>query len=258
MLDSGKSGEKSIRLYVVFIGYLNCQYDVSSDADMPCGGIAGMTRRIGIVEDDEGLRLCLADAICRDADLQLAFAAGSVAEAVACIGAGKMDLCLVDLGLPDGSGLTVLDLLRAAGEVKCLILTVFGDRQSVIAALRAGADGYLLKDTTPEQVCRNIKQALADETPISPVAARYLLELVRTDGAGTACAPEAARLSEREIEVLKLFSRGLSYREAAQTLAISAHTIGDHVKAIYRKLSVHSRAEAIFEARQMGLIGSLD
>lgn len=212
--------------------------------------------RIGIVEDDGDLRQALTDAVARDAGLDLVFTAGSLAEALAAFEASEVDLCLLDLGLPDGDGLELLGAMRAAGGTKCLILTVLGDRRSVITALRAGADGYLLKDTSPEQICTNIKGALAGQTPISPVAARYLLDMVRAGGCGDT-GPEAA-LSAREIEVLRLFSRGLSYREAAQTLSISPHTIGDHVKAIYRKLSVHSRAEAIFEARQMGLIDPLD
>lgn len=210
--------------------------------------------RIGIVEDDADLRQSLADAVVRDTGLELVFVAGSVAEALTAIEASEIDLCLLDLGLPDGDGLNVLGAMRSAGGAKCLVLTVLGDRNSVVAAMAAGADGYLLKDTLAEQVCTSIKSTLAGEAPISPVAARYLLDMVR------ACsdAEPGTVLSGRELEVLRLFSRGLSYREAALALSISPHTIGDHVKAIYGKLKVHSRAEAIFEARQMGLIRPLD
>lgn len=211
--------------------------------------------RIGILEDDAGLRTYLEQIVGDDDALSLAFSAGSIAEAIACMEASRVDLCLVDLQLPDGSGLDFISRLKAALPARCLILTVLGDRESVLAALRAGADGYLLKDTPPEQLRRAIVSTLAGEAPLSPRAAGYLLEIWKA-AADDARIPGDAALTAREVEVLQLFSRGLSYREAAGSLGISAHTVGDHVKSIYRKLNVHSCTEAIFEARQLGLIPS--
>lgn len=212
---------------------------------------------IGIVEDDDHLRVYLEEVIDGAEDLVLAFSAASLAEARGALGRTPCALCLVDLRLPDGDGLSLLPVLAGMG-VKALVLTVLGDPVSVLTALKAGADGYLLKETPPEQLCISILQALAGETPLSPQAATHLLATWKSASGALTRAAEGEGLTAREVEVLKLFSRGLSYREAADILGISPHTIGDHVKCIYRKLAVHSRSEAIFEARQMGLISLLD
>lgn len=214
--------------------------------------------RIGILEDDESLRLYLEEVITTTEGLDLAFSEGTVAGARAASADARPDLCLIDLNLPDGHGLDFVGHIKSITKTKCLILTVLGDRTSVLLALRAGADGYLLKDTPPDLLRSNILRTLRGETPISPQAATFLLEMWRS--AEPAMAPEQSEdaLTAREVEVLKLFSRGLSYRETADTLGLSQHTIGDYVKSIYRKLRVHSRTEAIFEARQVGLISPLD
>lgn len=215
-------------------------------------------KRIGILEDDADLRSYLEGIVAEAPSLQLAFSAGTVAEAKHCCDRTAFDLCLVDIKLPDGSGLDFIAHMKKACAAKSLILTVLGDRVSVLLALHAGADGYLLKDTGPEQLKRSIELTLAGETPLSPQAAKYLLEMWKASAPRPAPAPDGEALTPREIEVLKLFSKGLSYREAASVLHISPHTIGDHVKAIHHKLAVHSRTEAIFEARQLGLISPLE
>ncbi|MDP2261250.1 MAG: response regulator transcription factor [Caulobacter sp.] len=214
--------------------------------------------RIGILEDDESLRLYLEEVLTTTEGLDLAFSEGTVAGARLASAEGRLDLCLVDLKLPDGHGLDFVGHIKATTAAKCLILTVLGDRTSVLLALRAGADGYLLKDTPPDLLRSNIFRTLRGETPISPQAATFLLEMWRAAEPATVPEQSEDALTTREVEVLKLFSRGLSYREAADTLGLSQHTIGDYVKSIYRKLRVHSRTEAIFEARQVGLISPLD
>lgn len=214
--------------------------------------------RIGIVEDDPDLRQWLAEVIGEDVEMEVAFQAGTLAEAKSACRAAPADLCLIDIRLPDGSGLDLIPCLKQGDETKSLILTVLGDRVSVLLALHAGADGYLLKDTPPGQLRRSIAQTLAGETPLSPQAATYLLQMWKASEPPQPGHGESGELTPREIDVLKLFSRGLSYREAAEVLDISRHTIGDHVKAIHQKLEVHSRAEAIFEARQLGLLSPLD
>lgn len=214
--------------------------------------------RIGILEDDEALRAYIENVVETSDGLVLGFSAGSLAEAHLASAGSPVDLCLIDIRLPDGNGLDFVSHIKTTSPAKCLILTVLGDRASVLLALKSGADGYLLKDTPPDLLRSNIERTLRGESPISPQAATFLLEMWR----GAEPAPRSGRqdeaLTAREVDVLKLFSRGLSYRETADILGISPHTIGDHVKSIYRKLSVHSRTEAIFEARQIGLISPLD
>lgn len=215
-------------------------------------------RRIAIVEDDAHLRRYLCEVVDADPRLEVAFTEGDFAGATRRIDTCAVDLWLIDLQLPDGNGADLVRRLKAGGDVKCLILTVLGDRTSVIAALDSGADGYLLKDTDPAALVGSILSALDGYAPISPQAAHFLLDLYQQDARKARPAPGDAALSAREQEVLRLFSRGLSYREAAGILDLSTHTVRDHVKAIYRKLSVHSRAEAVFEARQLGIISAAD
>jgi len=215
--------------------------------------------RIGIVEDDDHLRDYLCDIVDASPGLKVAFAVGTIGAAMRQSETCPIDLCLVDLQLPDGNGADLVRHLKGKGDAKCLILTVLGDRTSVMAALDSGADGYLLKDTPPATLAGNIISTLEGYAPISPRAAHFLLDLYQRDAAKKiSLGGGQDLLSSREQEVLKLFSRGLSYREAAEVMRISEHTIRDHVKSTYRKLSVHSRSEAVFEARQLGIISSLD
>jgi len=165
---------------------------------------------------------------------------------------------LTDLDLPDGSG---IDLIRFVRERKlgtqCMVITVFGDESHVVAAIEAGALAYLLKDASAGMVGRSILEMLAGGSPMSPPVARHLLQ--RLSPAAGAAAPAAggeaqAALSAREREVLSLIVKGFSYAEIAGILALSTHTVATHVRRIYRKLEVHSRSEAVYEALSTGLV----
>lgn len=204
-------------------------------------------RRIGVLEDSGPVRDHFLHIIETADDLTLCGVATCLAEAPALI-ATRPDLVLTDLGLPDGSGLDVIPRLKAAG-VRALVITAFGDRETVLAALGAGADGYLLKDSSTQAVLDGIRVTLDGGAPISAAAAVFLLERFR---APVVAAPAAERLTPRETDLLTLFSRGHSYKSAARELGISPLTVGDHVKAIYRKLEVNSRGEAVFAAVQRG------
>ncbi len=214
--------------------------------------------RIGIVEDDPHLRDYLQDILAASDRLDVIFAVGSLAAARQNAETSRADLCLVDLQLPDGNGTDFVRYVKSVSSAKCLILTVLGDRTSVMAALQSGADGYLLKDTASAALVEGVISTLQGDAPISPQAAKFLIEMYRNTPQSATDSPSDTGLTARELDVLKLFSRGLSYREAAGVLSISQHTIRDYVKTIYRKLSVHSRSEAVFEARQLGMISPLD
>lgn len=216
-----------------------------------------MKARIGILEDDPALRAYVAREIDADEAFSLVANCGNLAEALASLESVTADLWLVDIGLPDGSGLEFIKTANCKTGSKSLILTVLGDRQTVMNALKTGADGYLLKDTPWDQLRHYVLNTLEGETPISPKAATFLLGLVRGPEPA-AQSSDCPNLSERELEILRFFSRGLSYRETAEMLGISQHTVGDHVKSIYRAMAVHSRAEALFEARQLGLLDRYD
>lgn len=198
--------------------------------------------RIAIVEDDDRIREAWVNGLPAHG-FSVVGAAGTLAEAFAL---PVPDVFLVDLALPDGSGLALIE--RLAGRCLTVVLSVFGDAEHVVRAIELGADGYLLKDTPLPQVAEGVRSVVAGGAPLSPAVARHILQRVRP-------APRAtATLTPREIELLESLAKGLTLKEVAAVHGISPHTVGDHVKAIYKKLSVHSRGEALYEAAQAGLI----
>lgn len=205
---------------------------------------------VGILEDDPATREYLTHLLTEADGFSVAFACGCIADAHKAIETASADICLVDIRLPDGNGLEFIRHFGDATGGRSLILTVLGDKASVLLAFEFGASGYLLKDTPPDQILRDIRALHAGGSPISPQAATHLLGMLARDDAKS---PRVANvLTPRERDVLLMFSRGLSYRETASALNVSQHTITDHVKAIYSKMSVHSRNEAVFEAVQNG------
>jgi DNA-binding NarL/FixJ family response regulator len=132
-----------------------------------------------------------------------------------------------------------------------MVITLFGDEANMIRAFEAGARGYLLKDGTEADLAQHVRQLHAGGSPMSPLIARRLLD--RMTPAAQASGPVPA-LSEREREILNQLARGYTYGEVGERLGIAASTVQTHVKNLYSKLSVHSKAEAIYEARAMGII----
>jgi DNA-binding NarL/FixJ family response regulator len=209
-------------------------------------------RRIMIVEDDPIVAEHFSDIVRSSRQLELIAVAPSLAAARAQLGLAP-HLVLLDVGLPDGSGLSLIAELKAKGETLVLMVTTFGDRETVVAALCAGADGYLLKDSNAATILSGIEATLAGGAPVSPAAAVYLLDSLRAPAAEPKTAEAATVfLTQREIELLKHFAKGASYKEAARALEISPLTVGNHVKSIYRKLAVNSRGEAVYSAMRTG------
>jgi len=208
-----------------------------------------------VVEDEPEFLRQYCEAIMREPDLRLAGAVGTLAAALALIEQSVPDVLVVDLGLPDGSG---AELIRRAAQKRpdcdALVVTVFGDDQHVIDAIEAGATGYLLKDSPAGELTRCIRELRAGGAPISPSIARRLLARMRAPAEKPAGPQAASPLTEREAEILQLIAKGLSFADVGDVTGISAHTVVAHVKKIYRKLSVHSRGEAVFEATQLGLL----
>jgi len=211
---------------------------------------------IGILEDDQDMQGYLRTIVDQSDGLSVSFACAAIADAQAALlsAQGSLDLCLVDLQLPDGNGADFVKHLRKTTKSKALILTVLGDKTSVLAALEAGAHGYLLKDTPPEQIIRHIHDTIEGVNPISPQAATHLLTMFNNNKTSAKSQESTSTLTAREHDILTMFAKGLSYKETASALNISPHTVSDYVKSIYSKLSVHSRNEAVFEALQLGWI----
>jgi DNA-binding NarL/FixJ family response regulator len=166
-----------------------------------------------------------------------------------------VDLLILDLRLSDGNGIDLIEEIRCrhGAAPKILVLTVLGDQETVLAAVLAGADGCLLKDQSSIDIGQQAANALTGGAPLSPTVAAYAL---RDQPKHTKAEAREPDLSPREFELLQLLAHGHSNRQAADALSLSPHTVGDHVKSIYRKLGVSSRAEAMARAFRSGLLRS--
>lgn len=208
---------------------------------------------IVLVEDDAPTRQRLANALV-SSGFDVVHAAVDCSSARQALASTNPDVLLVDLGLPDGSGLELIAETRELHpSAEIMVITVFGDERHVLAAIEAGAGGYLLKDGTTEHIGRAVQQLLDGGSPISAPIARHLLKRLGRSAIGKPLDDEP-QLTAREEEVLQLVSKGFSYAEIAAGLGMAVNTVASHVKQIYRKLSVHSRSEAVFEAVQRGLL----
>ena len=219
--------------------------------------------RVLLVEDEPGFAERFSDIVRSDPEFELIGIAPNCAAARAILATTGPDILLADLGLPDGSGIEIIrETAKKYPQCDIMVVTVFGDEDHVLASIEAGAAGYVLKDSIPEEFIGLLRQLRAGGSPITPVIARKLLSRFKAT-AGTAsskASAEAAKpdvphiLSPRETEVLTYIAKGFSFNEIADLLGMSAHTVTTHVKRIYQKLAVHSRGEAVYEATQMGLL----
>jgi DNA-binding NarL/FixJ family response regulator len=158
-------------------------------------------------------------------------------------------LALIDLGLPDGCGIDLIhEIAISHPETVQIVTTIYDDDAHLFAALKAGANGYLLKDHTPELFQQHLR----------PSIARKMLAYFQSGSATTKKTPFTVALTLRETEVLGCIGRGMRIRQAAQMLHISEHTVSGYVKDIYRKLNISSRAEAALEADRRGLMSLID
>jgi len=218
-----------------------------------------MPHTVLIVEDDASTREYFAEALRGDDWNYLVTLADSLEQGLHELRRMRPEVLLVDLGLPDGSG---LDLIRCASELSAnvliLVISVFGDEQTVINAIEAGAQGYLLKSEAPEVLRESVRQILAGGAPISPGIASHLLRRFQT--APSEKKADDSHLTPREQDVLELMVKGLPYQEAADALGLTRNTVASYVKNIYTKLHVNSRGEAVYEALSKGIVklGSKD
>lgn len=219
-----------------------------------------MPTSVLIAEDEPEFMRRFTNAVLLDPGLALAGCAGTARAAIAMLDAQPPDVVLVDLGLPDMNG---VEIIRHAMRRQCgcdvLVVTMFDDDQHVLDSIEAGAAGYLLKDAAPESIAASIRELRVGGSPISPGIARRILDRFRLALGPARAAPPArtsaeSPLTERETELLRLTAKGLSFDTISELMGISPHTVVAHVRKIYRKLAVHSRGEAVYEATQLGLL----
>lgn len=207
-----------------------------------------MPIRILVVDDHSVVRQGLKMFLGLDPELEVVGEAADGAEGVKQAKALKPDVVLMDLLMPVMDGITAIGILRRElPDTEVIALTSVLEDASVIGAVRAGAIGYLLKDTESDELCRAIKAAAAGQVQLSPKAAARLMREVRAPDS-----PEA--LTERETEVLRLLAQGRSNKEIAAALTIGEKTVKTHVSNILSKLNVPSRTQAALYAVRIGLV----
>jgi DNA-binding NarL/FixJ family response regulator len=207
-----------------------------------------MPIRILIADDHSVVRQGLKMFLALDPELEVIGEAENGAEAVRLAGELQPDVVLMDLLMPVMDGITAIENIRATlPDIEVLAVTSVLEDTAVIRAIRAGAIGYMLKDTQADELCRAIKAAAAGQVQLSPEAASRLLREVRAPES-----PEA--LTDRETDVLRLLARGLANKEIAQQLSIGEKTVKTHVSHILAKLGVASRTQAALYAARVGLV----
>ena len=215
-----------------------------------------------VVEDEEIIQLRLRKILIDlgYTDDVLLFAK-NVKEAFALIEEQPISLALVDLGLPDGNGLEIIEKISLLeSNTLILVISAWSTQESLFAAIKAGATGYVLKERDDAEVLLSIRSILRGGAPIDPFIAREILKQIAVSESISIIEPQVASeadrglLTFREKEILNLVAQGLSNREIAEQLFVSRHTVESHIKHIYRKLSVTKRTKAVSTARSLGIL----
>jgi len=202
--------------------------------------------RVLLAEDHAIVRAGLERLLGTTDDIEVVAGAEDGAQAVELAGEYAPDVVLMDISMPHLNGIEATrQIVEANGDVQVVVLTSFADRPQIVAALDAGAVGYLLKDAEPEEIIRGVRAAAKRESPFAPKVARTLLD-------ARAERPEA-QLSEREMEVLRCVAQGLPNKLIGRSLGISEKTVKAHLTRIYQQIGVTDRTQAALWAREHGM-----
>lgn len=209
-----------------------------------------------LIEDDQPIRERLTNALSAQGVFYV-IAAANLAEARSFLEKEIPALIVADLRLPDGLAINLLAEVRERHPTtEILVISVLGDETTILAAIAAGASGYILKDALSEDVHAAALDVMSGGSPISPSIARFIFKRLRKEQ--SALSPEQRSLSPhltpRELDILWGIAKGMTYNEIAEHLGLSQQTVPSYIKAIYRKLQVETRGQAVYEAIQFGLI----
>lgn len=206
--------------------------------------------RVLVVDDHQMVAQGLVKILSDQPDIEVIGAASTVEEAVATARLRRPDVVLMDYELPDGNGVQATERIKAeTPETKVVMVTSYTDEGILVAAIEAGASGYVTKHKVIEDVVDAVRAASIGEALISPSMLARLLPKLRPSKRGL-----GSDLTTREVEVLKLLAEGLSNQAIAQRLVISVHTVRHHVQNVITKLEVHSKLEAVATAAKEGLV----
>jgi len=210
--------------------------------------------RVVLADDHPVVRDGLSALLSSVPGIQVVATAATGREAVRAAVTEAPDVLVLDVQMPDLDGVAAAaEIVRAAPSVAVLMLTMFDDDDSVFAAMRAGASGYLLKGATQDEIVRGIHAVAAGEAIFGPGIARRVLRLL---SGGDRAAEPFPELTARERQVLELYATGLATAAVAARLGLAAKTVTNHAAAVFAKLGVSSRAEAVQRARRAGLGGA--
>ncbi len=216
-----------------------------------------MPVKIAIVDDKFFLAKAVAEKLSFFKEFHLKFTAEHGADLLTKLGDNPfIDLILMDIEMPVLNGIEATALVKQKyPQIKIIMLTVFDNDEHIFNAIKAGADGYLLKDTTPDELQKGIKETLSGGAAMNASIAMRTLKLLRNPEAiSNLQEREEISLSSREIDVLEQLGKGLSYTKIAENLFLSPSTVRKHIENIYKKLQVHSKIEAVAKARQNNII----
>jgi len=202
-----------------------------------------MNKHVAVVEDNQGLREQLVQILNSAPDIRCVGAFASGEEALKEIPARNPDVVLMDIKLPGMSGIQcVAELKSIMPALQVIMVTVYEDSESLFRALKAGANGYLVKSSPPEQLLEAVRDVYAGGSPMSSPIARKVVQHFHVLGPSSA---EAENLSPREQQVLALLASGFIYKEIGDKLKIGVETVRTHVKSICQKMHVRNRLEAV-------------
>lgn len=213
-----------------------------------------MTIRVAIVDDQQLIRAGFRMVVDSQADMEVVAEAGDGAEALAALAESPADVVLMDVRMPGQDGIATCAQVTSGSDARVIILTTFDLDEYVVAAIKAGASGFLLKDAPPEELLAAIRTVHAGDAVIAPSSTRRLLNRLAgslpdpTDGAGLEC------LTDREREVLLLMARGLSNQEVCKELYLAEPTVKSHVGKVLAKLGARDRVQAVVIAYETGLV----
>jgi len=214
-----------------------------------------MTIRLLLVDDHAVVRLGMRMLFESEPDIEIVGEADTARAALAAVEQTNPDIVLMDIGLPDLSGIEAARLIKQQyPQVAIVALTIHEDKEYFFKMLDAGASGYVPKRAAPDELITAIRAAAADEVYLYPSLAKYLVKDYLSQPASTAMADAAEILTPREEEVLKLLADGATNSEIAEELVISPKTVARHRENIMRKLNMHSRTELVKYAIRKGII----
>ncbi len=216
-----------------------------------------MNIKIAIAEDNSFLAKAVEEKISFFNQLSYKFRGANGAELIGKLELNhNIDVILMDIQMPEMDGITATEIIKKKyPQIKIIMLTVFDEDEKIFKAIKAGADGYLLKEIDAESLCKSILEVLDGGAPMTPSIALKALKLLRNpQDFSEVQEVEMIQLTKREIQILEQISKGLAYGDIAENLFISSGTVRKHIENIYRKLQVHNKIEAVQKGKKHRII----